>query len=88
MACSEKFTPIRGLLYFDADNCLPEALLEDVAPSGMLHYHSMVTVFRKGVQQKLLDLNYFLVGAGAIRCKMINNWAHMGVVCRERARCL
>ena len=28
---------------------------------------------------KLAKLNYFLVGAGAIGCEMLKNWAMMGV---------
>ncbi len=48
----------------------------------------MVVVFGKGAQQKLLDLNYFLIRAGAIRCKMLNTWALMGVVCGEKGTVL
>ncbi len=64
-ACSGKFMPIKGFFYFDADECLPEAPLTDVAPSGTSRYDSTIAVFGKEAQhQKLLDLNYFMVGAG------------------------
>mmetsp|Transcript_1680 Transcript_1680/g.3589 ORF Transcript_1680/g.3589 Transcript_1680/m.3589 type:complete len:1058 (-) Transcript_1680:364-3537(-) len=85
-ACSGKFTPINGFFYFDADECLPEAPLADVAPSGTSRYDSTIAVFGKEAQQKLLDLNYFLVGAGAIGCEMLKNWALMGVACGEKGK--
>jgi ubiquitin-activating enzyme E1 len=70
-ACSGKFSPINGFFYFDADECLPEAPLADVTPTGTSRYDSTIAVFGKVAQQKLLDLNYFLVGAGAIGCEML-----------------
>ena len=38
-------------------------------------------MFGSDFQEKLGDLNYFLVGAGAIGCEMLKNWALMGVGC-------
>lgn len=83
-ACSGKFTPIRGFFYFDADECLPEAPPADAAPTGSSRYDSTVAIFGREAQQKLLDLNYFLVGAGAIGCEMLKNWALMGVACGKK----
>jgi len=85
-ACSGKFTPIRGFFYFDADECLPDSPLADVVPSGTSRYDSTIAVFGKEAQQKLLDLNYFLIGAGAIGCEMLKNWALMGVACGEKGK--
>ncbi|KAL3757977.1 hypothetical protein ACHAWU_006035 [Discostella pseudostelligera] len=85
-ACSGKFTPINGFFYFDADECLPEAPLADVTPSGTSRYDSTIAVFGKEAQQKLLDLNYFLIGAGAIGCEMLKNWALMGVACGDKGK--
>ncbi|KAL3792211.1 hypothetical protein ACHAW5_004086 [Stephanodiscus triporus] len=87
-ACSGKFTPINGFFYFDADECLPEAPLSsaDVMPSGTSRYDSTVAVFGREAQMRLLDLNYFLVGAGAIGCEMLKNWALMGVACGEKGK--
>jgi len=85
-ACSGKFTPINGFFYFDADECLPDAPLSDIAPSGTSRYDSTIAVFGKEAQQRLLDLNYFLVGAGAIGCEMLKNWALMGVACGENGK--
>jgi len=33
----------------------------------------------RSLQQQLGNLSYFLVGAGAIGCEMLKNWAMMGV---------
>jgi ubiquitin-activating enzyme E1 len=84
-ACSGKFTPIPGFLYLDADECLPDELLpmEEVAPQNC-RYDSQIAVFGKGAQEQLLNLKYFIIGAGAIGCEMLKNWALMGVGCGEK----
>ena len=84
-ACSGKFTPIPGFFYYDADECLPDDLLppDEVAPTNS-RYDSQVAVFGKSMQKKLLDLQYFIIGAGAIGCEMLKNWALMGVGCGEK----
>jgi ubiquitin-activating enzyme E1 len=87
-ACSGKFTPINGFFYFDADECLPDSPLPiaEVTPSGTSRYDSNIAVFGREAQRRLLDLNYFLIGAGAIGCEMLKNWALMGVACGEGGR--
>jgi len=84
-ACSGKFTPIQGFFYLDADEALPDALLEPdlVAPSNS-RYDSQIAVFGKDMQEKMCGLRYFMVGAGAIGCEMLKNWAMMGVGCSEQ----
>lgn len=81
-ACSGKFTPIPGFLYLDADEALPDTLLppDEVAPQNS-RYDSQIAVFGKAAQEQLLNLLYFIVGAGAIGCEMLKNWALMGVGC-------
>ena len=85
-ACSGKFTPIQGFLYYDSSECLPDTLLpmEELAPTGTSRYDSQVSVFGKECQRTIMDLNYFLVGAGAIGCEMLKNWALMGVGCSKK----
>merc|ERR1712038_54930 len=82
-ACSGKFSPIKGFLYFDADETLPDDLLApgEVAPSGSSRYDSQIAVFGKEMQERILDQRQFLVGAGAIGWEMVKNWALMGVAC-------
>lgn len=82
-ACSGKFSPIKGFLYFDADETLPDDFLpaEEVTPSGSSRYDSQIAVFGKEMQERILQQKQFLVGAGAIGCEMLKNWALMGVAC-------
>lgn len=79
-AVSGKFMPIKQFLYFDATEALPVPLpsMEECAPRGC-RYDSQIAVFGASFQEKLGALNYFLVGAGAIGCEMLKNWAMMGV---------
>ena len=84
-AVSGKFTPLQGFFYLDADECLPDKIpdLSLLAPQGS-RYDSQIVVFGKDMQQKMLDLRYFIIGAGAIGCEMLKNWALMGVGCGEK----
>ncbi|CAM9268613.1 unnamed protein product [Heterosigma akashiwo] len=80
-ACSGKFAPVRQFFYFDAQEALPEAWplpAEETAPRGD-RYDAQALVFGRGLQEKLQSLSLFLVGAGAIGCEMLKNWALMGV---------
>ncbi|XP_012269545.2 ubiquitin-like modifier-activating enzyme 1 [Athalia rosae] len=81
-ACSGKFSPIFQWLYFDAIECLPadrsEMSEEDACPTGS-RYDSQVAVFGKKFQSKIESLKYFVVGAGAIGCELLKNFAMMGV---------
>jgi len=86
-ACSGKFSPINGFFFLDADETLPDELLpaDEVAPQNDgTRYDSQIACFGKEMQQKMLDLNYFIVGAGAIGCEMLKNWALMGVGCGSK----
>eukprot|EP00968_Pinguiococcus_pyrenoidosus_P028865 scaffold8168_cov239-Pinguiococcus_pyrenoidosus.AAC.4 len=79
-ACSGKFSPIRQWFYFDALEVLPEEPLkmEDVAPRSS-RYDGQIAVIGADLQAKLCQQRYFLVGAGAIGCEMLKNWAMMGL---------
>lgn len=79
-AVSGKFMPIRQFLYFDCMECLPDPLPSEAecAPRGS-RYDGQVAVFGASFQQKVENLRYFLVGAGAIGCEMLKNFAMMGI---------
>ncbi|MEQ2265361.1 hypothetical protein XENORESO_006189 [Xenotaenia resolanae] len=81
-ACSGKFTPLQQWLYFDALECLPEdgGCLKDslFSPKGT-RYDAQIVVFGSEFQQKLLRQKYFLVGAGAIGCELLKNFALIGL---------
>lgn len=80
-ACSGKFSPIFQWLYFDALECLPqdrEISPEEAAPTGS-RYDSQIAVFGSSVQKLLSSQRYFVVGAGAIGCELLKNFAMMGL---------
>lgn len=83
-ACSGKFTPVRQLLYFDALECLQkEKVTQEDAAARNTRYDGQAAVFGQKFQDTLGNLKYFLVGAGAIGCEMLKNWAMMGIACRD-----
>ncbi|KAH8097860.1 ubiquitin activating enzyme [Aureococcus anophagefferens] len=74
-ACSAKFTPVSQWFYFDALESLPEA----ASPPRGDRDDSARVVFGDDVLGKLKNAKLFLVGAGAIGCEMLKNWALLGV---------
>lgn len=78
-ACSGKFNPIFQWLYFDAIECLPDNVSEeDCQPVG-IRTDGQTAVFGANFQNKLGALKYFVVGAGAIGCELLKNFAMMGI---------
>ena len=84
-AISGKFMPVRQFFMFDALECLPgpdaegNPLPPEEFEGECQRYDGQIACLGKGVQRRLEQLNYFLVGAGAIGCEMLKNWAMMGV---------
>ena len=46
-------------------------------------YDGQIAVFGADFQQKLGAQNYFVVGAGAIGCELLKNFALLGLGCGE-----
>jgi ubiquitin-activating enzyme E1 len=83
-ACSHKFKPINQWLYFDSLNCLPEnEISEEQCSNTESRYQGQIDVFGQDFQDKLMDQNWFVVGAGAIGCELLKNFAMIGLGCRE-----
>lgn len=81
-ACSRKFTPLQQWLYFDALECLPEEedqLAECSFSASNTRYDGQIAVFGSAFQEKLERQKYFLVGAGAIGCELLKNFALIGL---------
>lgn len=80
-AVSGKFQPIKQWMYFDSLESLPTSTKrspETCKPLGS-RYDGQIAVFGKEYQEKIANLKQFLVGAGAIGCEMLKNWAMMGL---------
>ncbi|KAM4893797.1 ubiquitin-like modifier-activating enzyme 7 [Sylvia borin] len=82
-AITRKFMPLEQWLYFDSLECLalPGAaqLTEtDCTPRGS-RYDGQIAVFGANFQEKLGHQKYLVVGAGAIGCELLKNFAMMGL---------
>jgi ubiquitin-activating enzyme E1 len=80
-AVSGKFHPVKQFMYFDALEALPAGSTrseELCKPTGS-RYDGQVAVFGREFQEKIANMRQFLVGAGAIGCEMLKNWAMIGL---------
>jgi len=76
-----KFGPIMQYMYFDSLESLPNSVVrseETCKPLGT-RYDGQIAVFGKEFQDNIANMKQFLVGAGAIGCEMLKNWALMGL---------
>ncbi|XP_069500261.1 ubiquitin-like modifier-activating enzyme 7 [Ambystoma mexicanum] len=80
-ACSGKFTPLKQWMYFDSLECVPEdaSLTEEACAPRECRYDGQIAIFGSNFQEKLGRQRYFLVGAGAVGCELLKNFALMGV---------
>ena len=78
---SGKFHPIMQWLYFDSLESLPSSVArsEELCKPTGTRYDGQIAVFGRDFQSKLANVNEFLVGAGAIGCEMLKNWAMIGL---------
>uniref|UniRef100_A0A7N8X056 E1 ubiquitin-activating enzyme n=1 Tax=Mastacembelus armatus TaxID=205130 RepID=A0A7N8X056_9TELE len=84
-ACTGKFMPVMQWLYYDALECLAEEdgviLTEEECRN--CRYDGQIAVFGTKLQDILGKQRYFLVGAGAIGCELLKNFAMIGLACGE-----
>lgn len=80
-AVSGKFHPIVQYMYFDALECLPKSVqrTEENTQPRNTRYDAQIAVFGTEFQDKIANMYEFLVGAGAIGCEMLKNWAMIGL---------
>ena len=80
-AVSGKFHPINQWLYFDSLESLPtnSKRSEELCAPQNSRYDGQIAVFGTEYQEKLANTKEFLVGAGAIGCEMLKNWAMIGL---------
>lgn len=80
-AVSGKFHPIKQWFYFDSLESLPTstARTEELCKPIGSRYDGQIAVFGKEYQEKISNVKQFLVGAGAIGCEMLKNWAMIGL---------
>jgi len=80
-AVSGKFTPIVQWLYFDSLESLPTSVprSEELCQPVGSRYDGQIAVFGRAFQEKIANIKDFLVGAGAIGCEMLKNYAMIGL---------
>ncbi|KAJ3214251.1 hypothetical protein HDU67_001850 [Dinochytrium kinnereticum] len=80
-ACSGKFSPIQQFFYFDSLESLPMStvLTEEACKPKGTRYDGQLAIFGQEFQNKIANSRQFLVGAGAIGCEMLKNWALLGL---------
>ena len=74
-----KYTPVTQFFHFEQFITLPTEQVD-----RHLHgtrYDDQVAIFGNEIQQKLGDLNIFMVGAGALGCEFVKAYAMMGIGC-------
>ena len=75
-AVSQKFTPIQQFLCVGYLPALPTGTIE-YQPKGD-RYDSYRQVFGNAQQERMEELNYFMIGAGALGCELLKNFALAG----------
>jgi ubiquitin-activating enzyme E1 len=80
-AVSGKFHPVKQYMYFDSLESLPtgSARTEELCKPRGTRYDGQIAVFGVEFQEKISNVKQFLVGAGAIGCEMLKNWAMIGL---------
>lgn len=82
-ACSNKFIPINQWFYYDAINTLPDDIsqikLANTNRYAYTKYIGMEKIYGNEIVNKIKNSNIFIVGAGAIGCEHLKNFAKMGI---------
>ncbi|KAK4181954.1 putative ubiquitin-activating enzyme E1 1 [Triangularia setosa] len=80
-AVSGKFNPVQQFMYFDSLESLPTSVArtEELCQPTGTRYDGQIAVFGREFQDKIANVRQFLVGAGAIGCEMLKNWAMIGL---------
>ncbi|KAI9759737.1 MAG: S-glutathionyl-(chloro)hydroquinone reductase [Chaenotheca gracillima] len=85
---SGKFHPVVQWLYFDSLESLPTSTKrsEELCQPRNTRYDGQIAVFGAEFQDKISNVNEFLVGAGAIGCEMLKSWAMLGLATGPRGK--
>lgn len=84
MKYTGKYSPLKQWLHYDIFETIPAGPV-DRAPLNS-RYDDQIAIYGREIQEKLLNVKTFLVGAGALGCEYIKAFALMGVGCGENGR--
>jgi len=74
-----KYTPINQWFWFEASEIienLPNGIDRSLKNS---RYDDQIAIFGNEMQEKLSELNIFMIGAGALGCEFLKNFSLMGI---------
>ncbi len=83
-----KFTPMPGFMHFSCPDALPEKMLT-AGPSTAPRDHrndELAAVYGWPFVEKIGNLNYFMVGCGALGCEFMKNFALNGLFCGPKGK--
>jgi hypothetical protein len=81
-AMTAKYTPINQWLWFDFFETTSNLKDVDRNPLGC-RYDDQIAIYGREIQQRFQDMNIFMIGAGALGCEFIKNFALMGISSRN-----
>lgn len=73
-----KYTPISQWLWFDFFETVAKLGEPDRSPMGT-RYDDQIAIYGRDLQKKLFDMNLFMIGAGALGCEFLKDFALMGI---------
>ena len=79
-----KYMPLRQWLHYDIFETVSEEEA-DRNPRGS-RYDDQAAIYGWDVQEKLNNVNTFMVGAGALGCELVKAFALMGIGCSAKGR--
>ena len=75
-----KFTPFNQWSWFEFEYLVRDLNENEINRKPLnSRYDEQISIFGQEIQQKLENLNIFLIGAGAAGCEYLKNFAMMGV---------
>lgn len=79
-----KYSPLKQWLHYDIFESLPE---NEVNREPMnCRYDDQIRMYGREVQERLQNINTFMVGAGALGCEYIKAFALMGLGCSNNGK--
>jgi ubiquitin-activating enzyme E1 len=73
-----KYSPINQWLWFDFYECVANLKSPCRVPQNS-RYDDQIAIFGTEIQEKLHNLNIFMIGAGALGCEFLKEFALMGI---------
>ena len=73
-----KYTPINQWMWFDFFEAVANIKDVDRTLKCATRYDEQIAIFGNEIQQKLQDMNIFMIGAGALGCEFLKEFALMG----------